>query len=41
MMEQLNVNQPKGSSGDRRFRANTGTDSQNLELLTANHKVCI
>jgi hypothetical protein len=38
MMEQLNVSQPKN---ERRFRATAGTDSQNVELMTANHRVCL
>jgi len=41
MMEQLSVSQVKNTLGDHRFNANTGTDSQNIELLTANHRVCL
>jgi hypothetical protein len=41
MMEQLSVSQVKNTLGDHRFNANTGTDSQNIELLTANNRVCL
>ena len=38
MMEQLNVCQQKN---EHCFHASAGTDSQNVELMTANHRVCL